>query len=248
MGFYILLYYILNLIKAGHEWQYQNATKTNCRPKLYFTLLQWIAIGLSLLFLFKNPLGFTRNLIDTLLSSLSILTGFFLALLVYTYDKYNDIDYTCKNYSEKIKEYKTKNYLLQFHALTSYAVFISIILIIALVSILLWGKNTLLSDYCLASSWHNIDWLLTIKLFFVVIVRILLVYFIFDFFILSLYAICSLFQFVNVKANKQNIDIEINMSLVESDRKTLKKAFPHYIIICLISLIFLVGLIIYIVA
>jgi hypothetical protein len=184
MGFYVLLYYILNLIKAGHEWQYQNATKTNCRPKLYFTLLQWIAIGLSLLFLLKNPLGFTRDFIDTLLSSLSILTGFFLALLVYTYDKYNDIDYTCKNDSEKIKEYKTKNYLLQFHALTSYAVFISIILIIALVSILLWGQNTLLSDYCLASSWHNIDWLLTIKLFFVVIVRILLVYFIFDFFIL----------------------------------------------------------------
>lgn len=114
--------------------------------------------------------------------------------------------------------------------------------------ILLWGRDTLLSDYCLASSWRNIDWLLTIKLCFVVIVRILLVYFIFDFFILSLYAICSLFQFVNVKANKQKIDIEINMSLVESDRKTLKKAFPYYIIICLISLMFLVGLIIYIVA
>lgn len=101
MGFYVLLYYILNLIKAGHEWQYQNATKTNCRPKLYFTLLQWIAIGLSLLFLLKNPLGFTRDLIDTLLSSLSILTGFFLALLVYTYDKYNDIDYTCKTTLKK---------------------------------------------------------------------------------------------------------------------------------------------------
>ena len=82
-----LLYYIFNLITEGHKWQYQNATCTNKPPKLYFTTLQWIAILLAFIFVLTNSAGLNNNLIDTLLNSLSIMTGLFLALIVVVYDK-----------------------------------------------------------------------------------------------------------------------------------------------------------------
>ena len=88
-----LLFYILNLISEGQKWQYQNATCTNTKPKLYFTTLQWIAILLASIFVLTNHSGLSTDIIDFLLSSLSIMTGLFLALIVIVYDKFKDLDF-----------------------------------------------------------------------------------------------------------------------------------------------------------
>ena len=215
MGLDNLLYYVLNLITEGHKWQYQNATCTNKRPFLYFTALQFIAIILACIFVVISPRGIERGLVDSLLSSLSIMTGFFLTLIVFIYDKYMTINRDIKTDDEKIYECKNQNYLLQFNALTSYAIFISMIVITILIGTLLFGYEINLKDYSFASSWEDIDLFLTTKLSFVVIIRFLQIYFLLDFFIISIYAVCSLFQFINVGMNKNKLPFTINNKFVK---------------------------------
>ena len=91
MNISTLLYYILKLITEGHKWQYQNATCTNKPPKFYFSVLQWIAILLAFIFTLTNNAGLSNDIIDTLLNSLSIMTGLFLALIVVVYDKFKEL-------------------------------------------------------------------------------------------------------------------------------------------------------------
>lgn len=240
MGLDNLLYYVLNLITEGHKWQYQNATCTNKRPSLYFTALQFIAIILACIFVVISPTGIEHGLVDSLLSSLSIMTGFFLALIVFIYDKYMTINRDIKTDDEKIDECKNQNYLLQFNALTSYAIFISMIVIAILIGTLLFGYKINLKDYSFASSWEDVDLLLTTKLSFVVIIRFLQIYFLLDFFIISIYAVCSLFQFVNVGMNKNKLPFTINDKFVKSDKETLKLKYPNLSIVAKLIIVLLV--------
>ena len=180
MGLENLLYYILNLIVEGHKWQYQNATCTNKPPRFYFTALQWVALGLALMFIITKPSGLNNEIVDFLLSSLSIMTGFFLALVVVVYEKHMGMEFHANDEDGRVKEYKLWNYLRQFSVLTSYAILISIVVITILIGSLLFGHETHFSDYTLATSIKDVDLLLTIRLIVIVIVRFLLIYFLFQ--------------------------------------------------------------------
>ena len=166
-----LLFYILNLISEGQKWQYQNATCTNTKPKLYFTTLQWIAILLASIFVLTNHSGLSTDIIDFLLSSLSIMTGLFLALIVIVYDKFKELDFNVETDEDKINKLKSWNYLRQFNALTSYSIFIALIVISILIGSLLYGYQINISSIHLAKSFNEIDGCLTIKIAIVVIVR-----------------------------------------------------------------------------
>ena len=246
MGLDILLYYILKLIEEGHKWQYQNATCTNTSPRLYYTTLQWAAVVLAFIFVLTHPFGLNNDIIDCLLSSLSIMTGFFLALVVVVYDKYMKLEFDADTDYGKINDIKTWNYLRQFNALTSYAILIAVVVISILVGSLLFGHETKFSDYRFVTSLQEIDALLTIRLSIIVIVRFLLIYFLLDFFILTIYAISSLFQFVNLRMSENRPQYELNSSKVTTDKQTLKKAYPRLSVIAkIIVVIAILGLIIY---
>ena len=246
MGLYILLYYVLNLIEEGQKWQYQNATCTNKKPRLYFTILQFIAIALGITFVIVSPEGIENTIVDTLLSSLSIMTGFFLALLVFIYDKYMLLGSTSSTQRDQIEQYKNQNYLIQFNALTSYAIFISMIVIVMLIGMLLFSNDFNLDSYKFTTNWEEIDVLLSIKILFVCIFRFSLIYFLLDFFIISLYAVCSLFQFVNVRMNKHKISYDINKEKVYSDKKILKDKYPKKLkLVYFLLIVFLSGIVIY---
>lgn len=227
MGLENLLYYILNLIVEGHKWQYQNATCTNKPPRFYFTALQWVALGLALMFIITKPSGLNNEIVDFLLSSLSIMTGFFLALVVVVYEKHMGMEFHANDEDGRVKEYKLWNYLRQFSVLTSYAILISIVVITILIGSLLFGHETHFSDYTLATSIKDVDLLLTIRLIVIVIVRFLLIYFLLDFFILTVYAITSLFQFVNVKMNDKQPANPLENVKVQTDKQTLKSKYPR---------------------
>lgn len=246
MGLENLVYYILNLIVEGHKWQYQNATYTNKAPRYYFTALQWLALGLALVFVITKPSGLNNEIVDYLLSSLSIMTGFFLALVVVVYEKHMGIESNGVIKDERIKEFKLWNYLRQFSVLTSYAILIAIVIIAILIGSLLFGHETHFSNYGLASNLKDIDCLLTIRLSVIVLVRFLLIYFLFDFFILTIYAITSLFQFVNVKMNeKQPLNPLCGVRPL-TDKETLKKEYPHLSSIVMATMwMMLGGLIVY---
>lgn len=155
------------------------------------------------------------------------MTGFFLALVVFIYDRYMMLNHDAQTDDEKIDECKKQNYLLQFNALTSYSILISFIVILILIGMLLFGYEINLSNYTFATSWSEINFNLTIKLSIVVIYRILLIYFLLDFFILSLYAICSLFQFLNINMVNSALSYKINGRAVKTDKEALKEKYPR---------------------
>lgn len=241
-----LLYYILNLIVEGQKWQYQNATCTNKRPKLYFTTLQWIAILLAVIFVLTNHTGLNTNIIDFLLSSLSIMTGLFLTLIVVVYDKFKELDFNVEEDEDKINKVKSWNYLRQFNALTSYSIFIALIVISILIGSLLYGYQINISDIQFARSFNSIDINLTIKTVFIIIVRFCVVYFLLDFFILTIYAVSSLFQFINIEMLSKKPPYNVNERMVLSDTRTLKVKYPKLSIIAKLIIFFIVmGIIAY---
>ena len=77
-----LIYYVLKLITKGQEWQYKNLNGKGDRPKLYFTQLQLIALLISILFVYTKPKGLSNEMINYVLSSLSIMTALFLSLII----------------------------------------------------------------------------------------------------------------------------------------------------------------------
>lgn len=241
-----LLYYIFNLITEGHKWQYQNATCTNKPPKLYFTTLQWIAILLAFIFVLTNSAGLNNNLIDTLLNSLSIMTGLFLALIVVVYDKFKELRFDANSDSEKINRLKSWNYLQQFNALASYAIFISLIVISILIGALLYGQQIDFSDVYITTSIEDVNVSLSIKMTLVCVVRFCVVYFLLDFFILTIYAVTSLFQLINLEMLSKQPTYNIRKSKVITDKETLKREYPILSIIAKVIVgISIIGIIVY---
>lgn len=241
-----LLYYIFNLITEGHKWQYQNATCTNKPPKLYFTTLQWIAILLAFIFVLTNSAGLNNNLIDTLLNSLSIMTGLFLALIVVVYDKFKELRFDANSDSEKINRLKSWNYLQQFNVLASYAIFISLIVISILIGALLYGQQIDFSDVYIATSIEDVNVSLSIKMTLVCVVRFCVVYFLLDFFILTIYAVTSLFQLINLEMLSKQPTYNIRKSKVIKDKETLKREYPILSIIAKVVVgISVIGIIVY---
>lgn len=88
-----LIYYVLKLITKGQEWQYKNLNGKGDRPKLYFTQLQLIALLISILFVYTKPKGLSNEMINYVLSSLSIMTALFLSLIIIIFDKFNNFNF-----------------------------------------------------------------------------------------------------------------------------------------------------------
>lgn len=243
----VLLYYILKLISEGHKWQYQNVTGTNKRPKLYFTVLQWIAILLAFIFVLTNNKGLSTDTIDTLLNSLSIMTGLFLALIVVVYDKFKELRFEANSDREKIDRLKSWNYLQQFNALASYAIFISLIVISILIGSLLYGEQVDFSDAHIVTSIEDINICLSVKIMFVCMARFSVIYFLLDFFILTIYAVTSLFQFINLEMLSKQPRYNIRGNKVIADKKSLKNEYPKLFIIArVIIVIAIIGIIVYV--
>lgn len=242
----VLLYYILKLISEGHKWQYQNVTCTNKRPKLYFTVLQWIAILIAFIFVLSNNKGLSTDTIDTLLNSLSIMTGLFLALIVVVYDKFKELRFDANSDSEKINSLKSWNYLQQFNALASYAIFISLIVILILIGSLLYGQQIDFSNAYIVASIEDINICLSVKIMMVCMARFSVVYFLLDFFILTIYAITSLFQLINLEMLSKQPRYNIKENKVIADKVILKKNYPKLFIIAKIIIgIAIIGVIVY---
>lgn len=227
-----LIYYVLKLITKGQEWQYKNLNGNGNKPKLYFTQLQWIALFISILFVFTKSKGLSSEMINYVLSSLSVMTALFLSLIIIIFDKFNSFNFNGEDDEEKIHKFHMWNFFYQFNAITSYAILISTTVIILLVFTLMFGKETDVSQYTFVSfkliTLESI--LIFFKLLFVYLVRLAIVYFLLDFFILCIYAISSIFQYVSNEFIKERPNIKINRE--ESIRNTMQKEYgnlPKYL-------------------
>ena len=199
MRFPLLLYYIRRLIEEGHKWQYQNATNSNVVSWWPFSLLQCVAILIAGLFVYRKTGGFSETSMDLLLSSLSIITGFLVAVSIIVFDKYRQLPKEANTDVEKINLYKSYNFLIQYNALSMYAILLAFVCIIMLILCLLFGEEVDLKDFSFAENISEISIPETITGCSIVIYRFLLCYFIFDFFIITIYSICSLFSFIDTQ-------------------------------------------------
>lgn len=227
-----LIYYVLRLITKGQEWQYKNLNGNGNKPKLYFTQLQWVALLISILFVYTKPKGLSSEMINYVLSSLSVMTALFLSLIIIIFDKFNSFNFNGEDDEEKIHKFHMWNFFYQFNAITSYAILISTTVIILLVFTLMFGKETDVSQYTFVSfkliTFESI--VIFCKLSFVYLIRLAIVYFLLDFFILCIYAISSIFQYVSNEFIKERPCIKINRE--ESIRNTMQKEYgnlPKYL-------------------
>lgn len=227
-----LIYYVLRLITKGQEWQYKNLNGNGNKPKLYFTQLQWVALLISILFVYTKPKGLSSEMINYVLSSLSVMTALFLSLIIIIFDKFNSFNFNGEDDEEKIHKFHMWNFFYQFNAITSYAILISTTVIILLVFTLMFGKETDVSQYTFVSfkliTLESI--VIFCKLSFVYLIRLAIVYFLLDFFILCIYAISSIFQYVSNEFIKERPSIKINRE--ESIRNTMQKEYgnlPKYL-------------------
>lgn len=236
-----LIYYVLKLITKGQEWQYKNLNGKGDRLAMYFTQLQLIALLISILFVYTKPKGLSNEMINYVLSSLSIMTALFLSLIIIIFDKFNNFNFKGEGDDEKIHKFHMWNFFYQFNAITSYAILISTSVIILLVFTLMFGKEIDVSQYTFVSyklvTFESI--LLFLKLLFVYSIRIVIAYFLLDFFILCIYAISSIFQYVSNEFIKERPNIKVNRE--ESINDTMQEEYgnlPKYLkIIFIISFI-----------
>ena len=196
-----LIYYLVHLIKDGHEWQYKNINGNGERPKLYFSFLQYIAIVISAYFVIARPSGFSSATSDCILGCLSIMVALFMGLLIALYDKSNQI---ISKEQETVHKIHSWNFFYQFNALTSYAILLSIFVIVLVFVSLIFDVDINIFEYQFISpskwTWNSI--LLFIKCFGVICIRFCILYFLIDFFIISLYAVCGIYQFMYLQYKK----------------------------------------------
>lgn len=214
-----LIYYVFKLIKDGHEWQYKNLNGKGDKPKLYFSFLQIVALCLSLLFCISVPQGLTTDATDQILTCLSIMVALFLSLIIVIFDKSKQIeslnpqrrkDGSFNETEVSVTDLHLWNFFYQFNALTSYAILLSIIVIILILLTLIFNIEVDFSQYNIVpfSQWNEKSFFTASNLIWVFLIRFCIVYFLIDFFIICFYAICHMYQYIRLDFLKRRPDIQ----------------------------------------
>lgn len=226
MKFDYLLYYVLYLIREGHKWQYKDLNDLGKSPTLWFSFLQIIALITAGIFVIKKTAGFTDSTIEYMASTLSILIGLYLSLVIFINDKFKNVKWDGLKDTEHIH---TWAFYSQFNALASYSILIAVIVTCILFGFLLFGVNIDFANYCWVETWNVKSITLFIKLSLVVLSRFVVVYFLMDFFIICIYAVISLFHYTNKDMIKKQSKKQITNSKDIRDELESFGAWPSII-------------------
>lgn len=215
----LLIYYLFRLIKDGHEWQYKNLNGKGEKPKLFFSFLQIIALCVSCIFCLYKPTGLTSNATDHILTCLSIMVALFLSLIIVIFDKSKQIKASKSigkademiDSIQPAKKLHLWNFYYQFNALTSYAILLSISVIMLILIGLLFDMEMDISEYDFISYklWDKDSIFTFMRGFFIVSMRFCIVYFLLDFFIICLYATCTIYQYIRLDFLEKRPDIQV---------------------------------------
>jgi hypothetical protein len=205
-------HYLIELIKQGHFWQYTDVNGHGKRPKMYFMNWQWVLIVLVVpLAIFILPNGFNETFVGYIIAALSIFVGLFLTLILTVFDKFQKIDFESAKYSDKKGEeqIRIKNFFKQFSSLTAYSILLSILTVILLSTFLLIeSTNNKINIDTIINHFNNTKFI--IKVLALLLYRIVTLYFLFDFIIITVYAITSIHSFIILEYNKVKIKKQEN--------------------------------------
>ena len=224
-----ILFYFLQLVRKGREWQ--NKDLNGSRLSRYgFSWLKAISVLLAGTYVVKCPAGMADNkdIIDFVLSSLSITTALMFSIIVVVLDRARDSRFDCITEKGQANDIHQWNHLYQFASLVGYAILWSLLVIVIMVSSMLFGHKVDLSIY----EWCGLDrilclnsWLLFIKCAFVAGVRFVMVYAIYNFFILFLYAVLSLFESICSELDIKKPNFDISEAKRSNPTKDLKREY-----------------------
>lgn len=224
-----ILFYFLQLVRKGREWQ--NKDLNGSRLSRYgFSWLKAISVLLAGTYVVKCPAGMADNkdIIDFVLSSLSITTALMFSIIVVVLDRARDSRFDSTTEKGRANDKHQWNHLYQFASLVGYAILWSLLVIVIMVSSMLFGHKVDLSIY----EWCGFDrilclnsWLLFIKCAFVAGVRFVMVYAIYNFFILFLYAVLSLFESICSELDIKKPRFDISEAKRSNPTKDLKREY-----------------------
>lgn len=229
MRFDYILFYFLQLVRKGKEWQNKDLNGTHL-SKHGFSWLKAVSAVLAGAYVIKCPAGMSNNkdIIDFVLSSLSITTALMFSIIVVVLDRARESKFNSITERGQVNDKHQWNHLYQFASLVGYAILWSLLVIVIMVSSMLFGHKVDLSQY----EWCGFErmlslssWILFVKCTFVASVRFVMVYAIYNFFILFLYAVLSLFESICSELDIKKPNFDIPKAMRSNPTKDLKREY-----------------------
>ncbi len=209
-----------DLIVDSHRYQYVGISDAKAmerkQPKLrickwlfFFSKAQWIIIGISIVISLFIPKGISSDFAGYIVSGLSLFVGIFFTFIITLYDKFKNIDFS--KYDKKISEEKhyigirLKNFFKKVTVLSLYSIILSIICIILLSITLLFGEyiNNCQCSIMFVCDFLKIgDYWCVVKYVLAKLYGTIVFYFLFDFLLIAVYLISSIYDFIISEYNQ----------------------------------------------
>lgn len=193
--------FLSKVISEGNRLQRYDINGTLLTKKK-FTQTQKIALIISMVSLCVLHKGFSNDFAGYIISFLGIFVGLFSSIVISMYDKRASLyeNFREKDEIQQTVTLHTKNYVVQFTGLTSYAILIAIVLIILLSLVLLHEVFQIdVRKYYWISSVKELN-LTTLINFGVATIlyshRFFVTYLLLNFFTITLYSISGYFSFL----------------------------------------------------
>lgn len=143
--------------------------------------------------------GLSEHLIGCILSGLGLYVGFFISFIVFIFEKFYNTDFSKKGKSDiQIAGLIIqKNYIKQFTSLASYSVLISLVCIILLALGLIYEPLQFEINWNVyTNTLTSKEFILLFKYSLLVIYRSVIIYFLLDLILLTLYVITSMHSYM----------------------------------------------------
>lgn len=220
-----ILYYLIRLVNKGKEWKNKDL---NGKETGRFHILQVLSLILAALYVWKRPEGMSENkeLIDYILSSLSITTALLFSIIVVVLDRARQHKFEGTTEKEKLNDIHQWNHLYQFASITGNAILWSLLVVVLLICSMLFGHDYNLSNYEFVGwselkSWECIKNFLVYAL--VIGVRFVIVYGLFNFFVLFLFSLLSLFESIISELDVKKPQVQISSEMMGTVELELNK-------------------------
>lgn len=213
--------YTLNIVRDAKFWQ-SHSLLHELEPEIkksYFRFFQIFFCLISFIIVYFANNGISKEFAGFIITALSIFIGLNINLIIMMYDKFQNIDFNTKNktYKDKIRLLKKRNFYKQFTSLTAYSISIAILLLILLSICFTELSTTSLQQkirygiYFIQSDshllWSSKVFILAIKDAAIIIIRFITYYFLFDYLLIILYSIGSIYTYIY--SEYSNIKIRI---------------------------------------
>lgn len=203
---------LVDLLKDAHKWEYteinDNKEKSQLKkPKLFFTLFQWLLLIISVCCTIICPSGLNSNFAGYIISGMSLFVGLLFTLVVTLFDKFNDTNFDKYKRANNADLYpigvRLKNFFKKSIILTLYTAIIAIACILMLALILLSDKmNTSIDVFNALHYYEDYGILFCIKAVLLLVYRTTLFYLLLNFIYITKQLITSFYDYMISEIDK----------------------------------------------